>query len=205
MARTRTYAELETAMFDQSELVWRYLSGLDRDRPRGVRLTGEVVDYWQDRWRASSGRRRSALADGVARNPAPDRRGGRQRVPPGRRGPAGGAYRLAQRELKGRLQPALTQMNREIYRRARESSVRGAYSRLEEILARRGPHARGHHRPRARSRAARRAGSSRAAWPARCSELTQRDGGRRRGGPRPPDPAPPRATRSATWPARSRA
>ena len=44
-------------------------------------------------------------------------------------------YRLAQRELKGRLQPALTQMNREIYRRARESSVRGAYSRLEEILA----------------------------------------------------------------------
>ena len=26
-------------------------------------------------------------------------------------------------------------MNREIYRRARESSVRGAYSRLEEILA----------------------------------------------------------------------
>jgi signal transduction histidine kinase len=45
------------------------------------------------------------------------------------------AYRLAQRELKGRLQPALTQMNREIYRRARESSVKGAYSRLEEILA----------------------------------------------------------------------
>jgi len=25
MARTRTYAELETAMFDQSEVIWRYL------------------------------------------------------------------------------------------------------------------------------------------------------------------------------------
>ena len=45
------------------------------------------------------------------------------------------AYRLAERELRGRLQPALTQMNREIYRRARESSVRGAFGRLEEILA----------------------------------------------------------------------
>jgi signal transduction histidine kinase len=45
------------------------------------------------------------------------------------------AFALAQRELKGRLQPALTQMNREVYRRARESSVRGAYAGLEEILA----------------------------------------------------------------------
>ena len=45
------------------------------------------------------------------------------------------AFTLAQQELQGRLQPALTQMNREVYRRARESSVRGAYARLEEILA----------------------------------------------------------------------
>ncbi len=29
MARTRTYAELETAMFDQTEIIWRYLSGMD--------------------------------------------------------------------------------------------------------------------------------------------------------------------------------
>ncbi len=42
---------------------------------------------------------------------------------------------MAQQELKGRLQPALTQLNRQIYRRARESSVRGAYTRLEEILS----------------------------------------------------------------------
>ncbi len=32
MARTRTYAELETAMFDQTEIIWRYLSGMDPSR-----------------------------------------------------------------------------------------------------------------------------------------------------------------------------
>ena len=94
-----------------------------------------MVDYWQDRWRAELRPEEVALADGVA---------GIQRqivavsdsvfhlADAGHRVEA---YRLAQRELKGRLQPALTQMNREIYRRARESSVKGAYSRLEEILA----------------------------------------------------------------------
>jgi signal transduction histidine kinase len=135
MSRTRTYAELETAMFDQSELVWRYLSGLDSTARQEFVLTGQVVDYWQDRWRGELRPNEMALADGVA---------GIQRqivavsdsvfrlADAGRRVEG---YRLAQRELKGRLQPALTQMNREIYRRARESSVRGAYSRLEEILA----------------------------------------------------------------------
>ena len=135
MARTRTYAELETAMFDQTELIWRYLSGLDPTARKEFRLTGEVVDYWQHRWRAELRPEETALADGV-----PDIQ--RQIVAvsesifrledAGRREEA---YRLAQRELKGRLQPALTQMNREIYRRARESSVRGAFGRLEEILA----------------------------------------------------------------------
>jgi two-component system NtrC family sensor kinase len=135
MARTRTYAELETAMFDQSEMVWRDLSGLDPTARQEFALTGQVVDYWQQRWRAELRPEEAALADGIA---------GIQRqivavsdsvfhlADLGRREEA---YRLAQRELKGRLQPALTQMNREIYRRARESSVRGAYSRLQEILA----------------------------------------------------------------------
>ncbi|HUR94698.1 MAG TPA: HAMP domain-containing protein, partial [Gemmatimonadales bacterium] len=138
MARTRTYAELETAMFDQSELVWRHLSGLDPTARHEFGLTVEVVTYWQDRWRAELRPEESALAEEIA---------GIQRqivtvsdsifhlADIGRREEA---YRLAQRELKGRLQPALTQLNREIYRRARESSVRGAYSRLEEILAEEG-------------------------------------------------------------------
>jgi len=135
MSRTRTYAELETAMFDQNELVWRSLSGLDETARKEFDLTGQVVNYWQDRWRAELKPNEMALADGVA---------GIQRqivavsdsvfrlADAGRRVEA---YRLAQRELKGRLQPALTAMNREIYRRARESSVKGAYSRLEDILA----------------------------------------------------------------------
>ncbi len=135
MARTRTYAELETAMFDQTELVWRYLSGLDPAARREFALSGQVVGYWQDHWRAELRPEELGLAQGVA---------GIQRqivvvadsifrlADLGRREEA---YRLAQSELKGRLQPALTQLNRSVYRRARESSVRGAYSRLEEILA----------------------------------------------------------------------
>jgi signal transduction histidine kinase len=135
MARTRTYAELETAMFDQGEIVWRYLSGLDPSARREFDLAGEVVRYWEDRWRAELGPGESQLADGVSRIQSDIRRVADSvfaRADSGHRAEACG---LAQRELKGRLQPALTQMNREVYRRARESSVRGAYTRLEEILA----------------------------------------------------------------------
>jgi len=135
MARTRTYAELETAMFDQSEMVWRYLSGLDPTARQEFRLTGEVVGYWQDRWRGELRPEEAPLADGIAgiqRQIVTVSDSVFQLADAGHREEA---YRLAQRELRGRLQPALTQMNRAIYRRARESSVRGAYSRLEEILA----------------------------------------------------------------------
>ncbi len=135
MARTRTYAEVETAMFDQTELIWRDLSGLDPTARREFQLTGQVVRYWQDRWRAELSPEESTLADGVAGIQrqivttsdsifALEDAGHREE-----------AYHLAERELRGRLQPALTQMNREIYRRARESSVKGAFGRLEEILA----------------------------------------------------------------------
>jgi signal transduction histidine kinase len=122
-------------MFDQTELIWRDLSGLDPTARKEFKLTGEVVGYWQDRWRAELKPEETTLADGVQ---------GIQRQivavsesvfaleDAGRREDA---YRLAERELRGRLQPALTQMNREIYRRARESSVRGAYGRLQDILA----------------------------------------------------------------------
>jgi signal transduction histidine kinase len=134
MARTRTYAELETAMFDQSEVIWRYLSGLDPTAKQEFRLIGQVVDYWQKRWAAELRPEETGLADGVRDIQRQilivadsifrlDESGHRQ-----------AAFITAQRELKGRLLPALTQLNREIYRRARESSVRGAYARLEEIL-----------------------------------------------------------------------
>src|SRR5512146_780365 len=66
MARTRTYAELETAMFDQTELVWRYLSGLDPTARKEFELTGQVVGYWQDRWRGELRREEMEMADDIA-------------------------------------------------------------------------------------------------------------------------------------------
>jgi len=134
MARTRTYAELETAMFNQTEVIWRYLSGLDPTARTEFRLTGEVVDYWQQRWRAELRPEESEMADAIAAIQ-------RQIVAAADSvfglydsGRHDAAFQVADRELKGRLQPMLTQMNREIYRRARESSVRGAYDRLQVIL-----------------------------------------------------------------------
>ena len=135
MARTRTYAELETAMFDQGEIIWRDLSGLDSSARKEFTLTGEVVRYWQDRWRAELGPGEGGLADGVARIQDDIVLVADSVFALADAGHRTEAYALAQRELKGRLQPALTAMNREVYRRARESSVRGAYTRLEEILA----------------------------------------------------------------------
>jgi signal transduction histidine kinase len=135
MARTRTYAELETAMFDQGEIVWRYLSGLDPGARREFELAGEVVTYWQGRWRGELGPDESNLADGVAGIQDEIRQVSQRVFSLADSGRRDEAFILAQRELRGRLQPALTQMNRMVYRRARESSVRGAYARLEEILA----------------------------------------------------------------------
>jgi signal transduction histidine kinase len=135
MARTRTYAELETAMFDQGEIVWRYLSGLDPGARREFQLAAEVVAYWEDRWRAELGPTEIELADGVSRIQQDIRIVADSIFGLADGGQRPQAFALAQRELKGRLQPALTQMNRAVYRRARESSVRGAYTRLEEILA----------------------------------------------------------------------
>lgn len=135
MARTRTYAELETAMFDQSEIIWRYLSGMDPTARNEFRLAGQVVDYWQQRWAAELRPEEMALANGV-RDIQSQMQGAAARIfSLYDSGQHQAAFAMAQRELKGRLLPALTQLNREIYRRARESSVRGAYARLEEILA----------------------------------------------------------------------
>ncbi len=134
MARTRTYAELETAMFDQSEIIWRYLSGMDPEARNEFRLTGQVVDYWQQRWRGELRPEEMELADGVAQLQRMIQATADSIFTLTQAGQRAAAFRMAHRELKGRLEPALTQINRQIYRRARESSVRGAYVRLGEIL-----------------------------------------------------------------------
>ena len=135
MARTRTYAELETAMFDQTEVIWRYLSGMDPSARKEFQLAGEVVDYWQERWAAELSPEEMALAENVRDIQRQIQTAGTSIFSLYESGRKQAAYSMAQQELKGRLHPALTQLNRDIYRRARESSVRGAYTRLEEILA----------------------------------------------------------------------
>jgi len=135
MARTRTYAELETAMFDQTEVVWRYLSGMDSTAKHEFRLAGQVVDYWQQRWATELQPEEMALAESVRDLQHQIQTAAASIFGLYDSGRKQAAYAMAQQELRGRLQPALTQLNRDIYRRARESSVRGAYTRLEEILA----------------------------------------------------------------------
>jgi signal transduction histidine kinase len=134
MARTRTYAELETAMFDQTEVIWRFLSGMDPSARKEFELSGQVVDYWQKRWAAELRPEEQALAESVGDIQRQIQATGAGIIELYDSGRRQDAYATAQQELKGRLQPALTQLNRDIYRRARESSVRGAYTRLEEIL-----------------------------------------------------------------------
>src|SRR5262245_66602132 len=128
MARTRTYAEPGTPMFDQGEIIWRDLSGLDSSARREFTLTGEVIRYWQERWRAELGPGEGQLADGVARIQDDIVRVADSVFALADAGHRPEAYALAQRELKGRLQPALTAMNREVYRRARGAGGRGAHT-----------------------------------------------------------------------------
>jgi signal transduction histidine kinase len=135
MARTRTYAELETAMFDQSEVIWRYLSGLDPTARQEFRLTGQVVEYWQQRWAAELRPEEASLAGRVRQIQQQIQMAADSIFRLYDSGRRQAAFSAAQQELKGRLLPELTQLNRQIYRQARESSVRGAYSRLEEILS----------------------------------------------------------------------
>ncbi len=134
LARNRTYSEVETAMFNQGEAIWRALSGLDPTARREFALQGEVVDYWFARWTAELQPDEQELSEGVRRIEQ-EIRATAERVfalqDAGRREEA---YALAHTELKGRLLPALTEMNHQVYRRAREFSVSRAFARVAEIV-----------------------------------------------------------------------
>lgn len=135
LGRSRTYAELETAMFDQTEVVWRYLSGMDPGAKREFTLAGDVVKVWYDRWRAELGPEDQTLAEQIGAIQEQFVAVGDSVFRAFDSGHRIEAYRLAQDELRGRLQPALTALNRQIYRRTRESSVAGAYARVNAIVA----------------------------------------------------------------------
>jgi two-component system, NtrC family, sensor kinase len=134
LARNRTYADVENAMFDQTEAIWRHLSGLDPAARQEWRLGGEVVDYWLDRWSSQLQPEQTDLANGVREIQQQIRAAGDSVIRLADLGRREEAYALARREIKLRLQPALARVNREIYRKTRESSVQRAFTRVEEIV-----------------------------------------------------------------------
>lgn len=135
LARNRTYAELETAMFNQTEVVWRDLTGLDPLARKEHGLAGEVVRYWFERWRAEVVPEDSQLVAQVWQLQQEFERVGDSVFALADAGQRPLAYRIAQAEIRGRLQPALTALNRQVYRRTRESSVAGAFGRVAQIVS----------------------------------------------------------------------
>jgi two-component system, NtrC family, sensor kinase len=134
LSRSRTYADVENAMFDQTEAIWRHLTGLDPDARKEWRLGGEVVDYWFDRWTSGLRPDEVELANGVREIQRQIRGVGDSVIVLADSNRREEAYRLARQEIKFRLMPTLAQLNREIYRRAREYSVQQAFGRVEAIV-----------------------------------------------------------------------
>src|SRR5213596_1591481 len=133
LARSRTYAEVEDAMFNQTQVIWRYLSG-DPAAKKEFPLTEQVVAFWLDRWTAGLPPDELKLADGV-RGIEKDIRSVAVRVfKLHDAGQHAAAAVLARQELVERLQPALAEVNREIYRRAREFSVQAAFTQVAAIV-----------------------------------------------------------------------
>src|SRR3989475_7794658 len=125
LARSRTYAEVEDAMFNQTQVIWRYLSG-DPAAKKEFPLTEQVVTFWLDRWTAGLPPDELKLADGV-RGIEKDIRAVAARVfQLHDAGQHDAAAVLARQELVERLQPARAEVNRGISRREREFSVPAA-------------------------------------------------------------------------------
>src|SRR5260370_24054116 len=133
LSLSRTYAEVEDAMFNQTQVVWRYLSG-DPAAKKEFPLTEQVVDFWLDRWTAGLPADETKLAAGV-RNIETELRAVARRVfqlqDSGRRE---AAYLTARRDLVERLQPAVAAGDREFSGQARQSSVQHALTQVEGIV-----------------------------------------------------------------------
>lgn len=133
LARSRTYAEVEDAMFNQTQVIWRYLSG-DPAAKQEFPLTEQVVDYWLDRWTAELPADELNLASGVRGIESDIQSVAAHVFKLHDAGRHDAAAVLARRELVERLQPALAEVNREIYRRAREFSVQAAFTQVAGIV-----------------------------------------------------------------------
>src|ERR1043166_7515014 len=135
LAHSRTYAEVEDAMFNQTQVVWRYLAG-DPAAKQEFPLTEQVVDFWVDRWTAGLRPDELKLAPGVRNIETQIRDVAAQVFKLHDSGQREAAYLLARREMVERLQPALAEVNREIYRQAREFSVQRAFTQVQAVVAR---------------------------------------------------------------------
>src|SRR5438309_703834 len=133
LAQSRTYAEVEDAMFNQTQVVWRYLSG-DPAAKQEFPLTEQVVDFWLDRWAVGLPADEVKLVDGVRHIEADIRTVAARVFTLHDAGQRDAAALIARRELVERLQPTLARVNREIYRQARELSVQGAVTQMQAIV-----------------------------------------------------------------------
>jgi len=133
LARSRTYADVEDAMFNQTQVIWRYLSG-DPAAKREFPLTEQVVGYWLDRWTAGLPPDEVKHAEGVRQIEADIRAVAARVFKLHDAGQRDAAALIARRELVERLQPTLARVNREIYRQARELSVQGAVTQMQAIV-----------------------------------------------------------------------
>ena len=104
LARSRTYAEVEDAMFNQTQVVWRYLSG-DPAAKEEFPLTEQVVGYWLERWAAGLPPEETQLADGVRQIEGDIRTVAAHVFKLYDAGQRQAAYLTARHELLGRLQP----------------------------------------------------------------------------------------------------
>src|SRR5437667_8220603 len=133
LARSRTYADVEDAMFNQTQVIWRYLSG-DPAAKREFPLTEQVVGYWLDRWTAGLPPDEVKHAGGGRQIEADIRAVAARVFKLHDAGQRDAAALIARRELVERLQPTLARVNREIYRQARELSVQGAVTQMQAIV-----------------------------------------------------------------------
>src|SRR5947208_94087 len=133
LARSRTYADVEDAMFNQTQVIWRYLGG-DPTAKQEFPLTVQVVDFRFDRWTADLPPDEVRLADAVRRIEADIQAVAARVFQLHDAGQRDQAALVARRELLERLQPTLASVNREIYRQARELSVQGAVAQMRSIV-----------------------------------------------------------------------
>jgi len=134
MARTRTYADLETLLFRQSRQVLGFLTGMDHEaQAEFFRLETEIGERLRQ-WKLTLTPDELELATDVEQIHARMFDAGRRVFVLDEAGNRKAALTLANTELQGRLLPALSAKNKEVYGAARAHSLQRAYGRLEAIL-----------------------------------------------------------------------